>query len=98
MRAPRVAALLLAGGALVPVSAGAAPSSDWTGWRVGVNVTGDRQDVGASGTAEVAQVSNVFWPGRGLIIVPGTTVTFPADTFHQVSRSEKRNEGASFGG
>jgi hypothetical protein len=98
MRVQSVASFVLAGSVLAPVSAAAAPAFDWTGFYVGVNGTGDRQDVSTSGTADVAQVSGIFWPGRGVIIVPGTVVSFPGDQFHSVTGSAHRKIGGGFGG
>jgi outer membrane immunogenic protein len=94
----QLAALLLAASALTPVSAMAAPTTDWTGPYIGVNGAGDLTDVGMSGTAQVNQLSGIFWPGRGVIIVPGTTVSFPSDQFHTATVTTDRKTATEFGG
>ena len=47
---------------------------DWSGPYVSVSAAGDSQQVTTSSTDQVTQISGLVVPGRGLVIVPGTTV------------------------
>jgi outer membrane immunogenic protein len=57
--------------------ASAQNSDDWSGFYVGGNgfVSSDRTSIAAT-TIPIQQITNVFVTGRGLVVVPGTTVTF----------------------
>lgn len=54
---------------------------DWSGPYVSVSAAGDSQQVTTSSTDSVTQVTNLVVPGRGLVVVPGTSVaTSGSDT------------------
>ncbi|MCW3848727.1 outer membrane beta-barrel protein [Sphingomonas sp. LB-2] len=54
---------------------------DWSGPYISVSAAGDSQQVTTSSTDSVNQVTNLIVPGRGLVVVPGTSVaTSGSDT------------------
>lgn len=69
---------IAAAAALVSATAASATPPNWTGFYVGVNGTGSRDKVDASGTLQIQQISGLFVTGRGIVIVPGTTLPFAA--------------------
>src|SRR4051794_40066929 len=70
---------LLLGAAAVfgaPSAAVAAPG-DWSGFYAGIEGGAASGKLRASGNDAIIQLSNVFVPGRGLVVVPGTST--PSD-------------------
>jgi len=65
--------------ALALASAPAASAqTNWSGFYGGVNAFGSRDKVDASGSLLITQISNLFVTGRGLVVVPGTTLPLDA--------------------
>jgi outer membrane immunogenic protein len=71
-----VATLSLAAAALGASAARAQTS--WTGFYFGVNGFGTRDDLRARDTLLITQISNLQVTGRGLVVVPGTTLPLHA--------------------
>jgi opacity protein-like surface antigen len=68
---------IAAAAALLTASAASAQTS-WTGFYVGVNGFGARDRLHASDTLLITQISNLQVNGRGLVVVPGTTLPLSA--------------------
>ena len=68
---------IAAAAALLPASAVSA-QTNWTGFYVGVNGFGARDRLRASDTLLITQISNLQVTGRGLVVVPGTTLPLNA--------------------
>ena len=96
-----MAARFLLAGLCAALSAApaAAQGGDWSGFHVGVNGSGYEQHAGMSGTGNVDQLSGLFVPNRGIVIVPGTIVSFGGGgQFNPpMSQSSRHKETASFG-
>lgn len=60
--------------AATPALAQEADLEDWSGPYVSVSAAGDSQQVKTSSTDSVNQITNLVVPGRGFVVVPGTTV------------------------
>ena len=62
----------------LPLLAQSANSDDWKGFYVGGNgfVSNDKSN--ASASLSIQQTTNVFIAGRGIVVVPGTTLNFSA--------------------
>jgi opacity protein-like surface antigen len=74
--------------AALAAAAPAAAGDSWAGFSAGLHTGGDWQNGGFAGYGEqVTQFTNAFVPGRGLVIVPGTTVQVAAQS-HRQSRWE----------
>jgi len=73
--------------------------ANWSGFHVGVNGAGYEQHATMSGTADVVQLSGLFVPNRGIVIVPGTSVSFGGGgQFNPAtSQSTRSKTNASFG-
>jgi opacity protein-like surface antigen len=56
--------------------AAAAQDTDWSGLYVGGEIGASRSHQSVSGTDDHIQLSNVLVPGRGLVVVPGTTISY----------------------
>jgi opacity protein-like surface antigen len=72
---------IAAAAALISAFAGPAiahAQTSWTGVYGGVNAFASRDKVDASGDLLVTQISNLFVTGRGLVVVPGTTLPLAA--------------------
>jgi opacity protein-like surface antigen len=63
-----------AGFFLLPAAAGAQDGPSWNGLYGGANAFGSRDRTTASGTLLITQISNLQVTGRGLVVVPGTTL------------------------
>lgn len=75
-------------GLAAPAMASAAPATpDWSGFYAGVNAGGDWSSGRQSVQDGVDQTSGVFVPGRGVVIVPGTTVPFPNPAISDARRT-----------
>lgn len=71
----RLASIAAAGCLLwLPSAACAQDAPSWTGVYGGVNGFGTRDKAETSGTLLVTQISNLHVNGRGLVVVPGTTL------------------------
>jgi opacity protein-like surface antigen len=68
---------IAAAAALLTASAASAQTS-WTGFYFGVNGFGSRENLRASDTLLITQISNLQVTGRGLVVVPGTTLPLNA--------------------
>jgi len=64
----------LAAAALLPAPAFAQQRDTWSGFYAGIEAGGASGKLSASGTDQVTQLSNILVPGRGLVVVPGTSV------------------------
>lgn len=73
MTSYRAYGLLLAAGSALVAAPAAAQNRDWSGFYIGANVAGSRDKVAADATLQIAQVSNLFVAGRGIVVVPGTS-------------------------
>lgn len=67
---------IAAAAALLPAAASAQTS--WSGFYGGVNAFGSRDKIDSSGTLLITQISGLFVTGRGIVIVPGTTLPLAA--------------------
>lgn len=74
----RIAPCLLAAAVLALPTAAYADDTDWSGIYAGVEAGGSSGRLQTSGSDSVVQLSNVFVAGRGIVIVPGTTVSSTA--------------------
>ena len=74
-----------------------APSFNWTGLYVGANAGYDwsHGDIG-SFNESIQQFTNAFVPGRGIVVVPGTAVPFPASSLSSNSFIGGGQVGYSF--
>src|ERR1700748_106791 len=61
-----------------PAATLAQSGSDWSGFYAGGNASVTSGDTNAAATLSVTQISNLAVPGRGLIVVPGTTASLAA--------------------
>jgi len=75
--------------AVLPAASAASAQSNWTGFYLGVNGFGARDRLHASDTLLINQISGLFVTGRGVVIVPGTSLPLSA-TGHKTN--------ADFGG
>ncbi|HST37697.1 MAG TPA: outer membrane beta-barrel protein [Allosphingosinicella sp.] len=57
-------------------SAASAQDGDWSGFYVGGEIGAGRSRLNASGADAHTQLSNILVPGRGIVVVPGTTIAF----------------------
>ena len=64
----------MAAAALLPAPALAQSSDGWSGLYAGAEAGAASGRLRASGSDAVSQLSNILVPGRGLVVVPGTTV------------------------
>jgi opacity protein-like surface antigen len=69
---------IAAAAALVSASAASATPPSWSGFYGGLNAFGSRDKVDTSGTLLITQISGLFVTGRGIVIVPGTTLPLSA--------------------
>jgi opacity protein-like surface antigen len=68
---------IAAAAALLSASAASA-QTNWTGFYFGVSGFGARERLNASDTLSITQISNLQVTGRGLVVVPGTTLPLDA--------------------
>ncbi|MDB5679740.1 outer membrane beta-barrel protein [Sphingomonas bacterium] len=59
----------------LPGVAQAKDDDDWSGFYIGAEAGGASGRLRATGTDNVTQLSNILVPGRGIVIVPGTSAT-----------------------
>lgn len=69
---------IAAAAALVSATAAGATPPSWSGFYGGLNAFGSRDKVDTSGTLLITQISGLFVTGRGIVIVPGTTLPLSA--------------------
>jgi opacity protein-like surface antigen len=73
---------IAAAAALLSATAASAQTTqtNWTGFYLGVNGFGARDGLRASDTLLITQISNLQVTGRGLVVVPGTTLPLNASS------------------
>ena len=80
-------------GAFAFAAPAAAQNGSWSGFHIGLNGTGYQQHMSMSGTANLDQLSGLFVPNRGIVIVPGTTFSLaPGGQYTSLTSQSTRNK------
>jgi len=66
-------AFVVLGLVLAMPAAAQSKDDDWSGFYIGADAGGSSERMRTSGSDFIAQLSNIFVPGRGIVVVPGTS-------------------------